>query len=99
MGQSKTKLDEKALPFATISEISAALRSREISCVELTKFFGRRLESLGRQYNALALSLNTASYHVKHVFTRLRVHSREEVEGVLLRLAREGIADRGDGKD
>jgi DNA-binding CsgD family transcriptional regulator len=49
--------------------------------------------------NALALSLNTASYHVKHVFTRLRVHSREEVEGVLLRLAREGIADRGDGKD
>jgi len=38
---------------------------------------------------ALALTFNTASYHVKQVFARLQVHSREEVEGVLLTLARE----------
>ena len=53
----KTKLDESALPFATITQLSAALRSREISSLELTKFFGKRLESLGPTYNALACSL------------------------------------------
>ena len=38
---------------------------------------------------ALALTFNTASYHVKQVFARLQVHNRQEVEDVLLRLARE----------
>ncbi|HEY2816237.1 MAG TPA: helix-turn-helix transcriptional regulator [Casimicrobiaceae bacterium] len=42
---------------------------------------------------SLALTFNTASYHVKQVFARLQVHSREEVEGVLLRLAREAAGD------
>jgi DNA-binding CsgD family transcriptional regulator len=48
----------------------------------------------------LALTLNTASYHVKQVFTRLQIHHRDEVEGVLLRLANERIGPgaRGDGK-
>ena len=45
---------------------------------------------------ALALRLNTASYHVKQVFTRLGVHHRDEVERVLLRLAQGGGAGRGD---
>ncbi|HZS56441.1 MAG TPA: amidase [Bryobacteraceae bacterium] len=53
----KTKIDESALPFATIPEINAALKNREISCSELVKFFGKRLETLGPRYNALACSL------------------------------------------
>lgn len=57
MHKPKTKLDEASLPFATISELSNALRNREISSVELTKFFGNRLEKLGPEYNALACSL------------------------------------------
>jgi DNA-binding CsgD family transcriptional regulator len=44
---------------------------------------------------SLALTFNTASYHVKQVFARLQVHSREEVEDVLLRLAREAAGGRG----
>jgi aspartyl-tRNA(Asn)/glutamyl-tRNA(Gln) amidotransferase subunit A len=53
----KTKLDHATLPFASISELSAALRNREISSLELTEFFGKRLEKLGPDYNALALPL------------------------------------------
>ena len=37
----------------------------------------------------LSLSLNTTNYHVKQVFTRLRVHNRKEVERELLKLAHE----------
>ncbi|MCZ2078095.1 MAG: amidase [Bryobacteraceae bacterium] len=43
--------------FATIGELSAKLRAREFSCVELTRAFCDRLEKLGPRYNALALSL------------------------------------------
>jgi aspartyl-tRNA(Asn)/glutamyl-tRNA(Gln) amidotransferase subunit A len=57
MGKYKTNLDESTLAFATITELGAALRQRQISCVELTKFFGERLEKQGPEYNALALSL------------------------------------------
>jgi aspartyl-tRNA(Asn)/glutamyl-tRNA(Gln) amidotransferase subunit A len=57
MGKHKTTLDESTLSFATIPELSAALRQKQISCVELTKFFGERLEREGPEYNALALSL------------------------------------------
>jgi aspartyl-tRNA(Asn)/glutamyl-tRNA(Gln) amidotransferase subunit A len=53
----KSKLDHSTLPFAGISELNTALRNREISSVELTEFFGKRLETLGPNYNALALSL------------------------------------------
>lgn len=53
----KPKLDESALPFATVSELNRALQAREISARELTKFFVKRLERLGPQYNALACSL------------------------------------------
>jgi DNA-binding CsgD family transcriptional regulator len=42
---------------------------------------------------ALSLSLNTASYHVKQVFARLKVHNRKDVEGALLTLAHDDNAD------
>ncbi|MCU1258337.1 MAG: Amidase [Bryobacterales bacterium] len=43
--------------FATIPELNAKFKTREISAVELTKLFSQRLETLGPQYNALALAL------------------------------------------
>jgi aspartyl-tRNA(Asn)/glutamyl-tRNA(Gln) amidotransferase subunit A len=43
--------------FAGISELSAKLRAKEFSAVELTRAFCDRLERLGPRYNALALSL------------------------------------------
>lgn len=43
--------------FGTISEITAKLRAREFSAVELTRAFLDRLERLGPRYNGLALSL------------------------------------------
>jgi len=57
MSKPENKLDEAAVPFATITELSAALRSRRISSRELTKILGRRLEKIGPHYNALACSL------------------------------------------
>jgi aspartyl-tRNA(Asn)/glutamyl-tRNA(Gln) amidotransferase subunit A len=57
MPKSKINFDENALAFSTIAELGAILRQRQISCVELTKFFGERLETRGPEYNALALSL------------------------------------------
>jgi aspartyl-tRNA(Asn)/glutamyl-tRNA(Gln) amidotransferase subunit A len=53
----KTKLDESTLAFATIPQLNQALKAREISCSELVKYFGKRLETLGPHYNALAFSL------------------------------------------
>jgi DNA-binding CsgD family transcriptional regulator len=47
----------------------------------------------------LGLQLNTASYHVKQVFTRLQVHHRDQIEQVLLRLAHEGIVERRSDDD
>ena len=43
--------------FASISELSAKLRSKEVSAVELTKAFCDRLEKIGPAHNALAHSL------------------------------------------
>ena len=43
--------------FNTIGELSARLRAREFSAVELTRAFCDRLERIGPRYNALALSL------------------------------------------
>ncbi len=44
-------------PFATVPELSAALRRKEFSSRELTKFFLERLENIGPVYNALACPL------------------------------------------
>jgi aspartyl-tRNA(Asn)/glutamyl-tRNA(Gln) amidotransferase subunit A len=43
--------------FASISELSAKLRAKEFSCVELTRAFCDRMERVAPRYNALALSL------------------------------------------
>ncbi|MSV33979.1 MAG: amidase [Bryobacterales bacterium] len=43
--------------FASISELSAKLRAREFSAVELTRAFCDRLEKIGAAHHALALSL------------------------------------------
>ncbi len=43
--------------FAGIAELSRMLRAKEVSSVELTRAFGKRLETLGPRYNALALPL------------------------------------------
>jgi aspartyl-tRNA(Asn)/glutamyl-tRNA(Gln) amidotransferase subunit A len=65
--------------FGTISEISAALRKKEFSTVELTGAFCNRLEKLGPQYNALALSLRDRALRkakeVDHDFKLDRVRS------------------------
>ena len=58
----KPKLDESSLPFATIRELNQALQTRQISSVELTKFFARRLEKYGPSYNALALLLRKPAH-------------------------------------
>jgi DNA-binding CsgD family transcriptional regulator len=49
--------------------------------------------------STLGLRLNTASYHVKQVFTRLHVHNRDEIERVLLRLAHDAIVELGRNDD
>ncbi len=46
------------LYFATITELGAKLRAKQISAVELTRAFTTRLDTLGPRYNALALSLS-----------------------------------------
>ncbi|MGC2661545.1 MAG: amidase [Bryobacteraceae bacterium] len=54
MSTQKNKFDQSTLPFATIEELGAWLRSRDISSAELTRFFSERLEKIGPQFNALA---------------------------------------------
>src|SRR5579862_2353807 len=43
--------------FAGVAELNAKLQAKEITAVDLARTFGRRLESLGPRYNALALPL------------------------------------------
>src|SRR6187551_3063376 len=43
--------------FASIGELSAKLRAKDFSCVELTRAFCDRFERVAPKYNALALSL------------------------------------------
>ncbi len=47
--------------YATISELAARLRSKEFSCVELTRAFCDRLESIGADHHALAHSLRASA--------------------------------------
>ena len=84
MGKSKTKLDEASVPFATVTDLSAALRGHEISSVELTKIFGKRLEKIGPQYNALACSLVKEGHkQAKDADSELkRERFREPVQGI-----------------
>jgi len=45
----------------TLAEARDAVRAKTVSSVELTKAFCDRLEKLGPQHNALALSLRTSA--------------------------------------
>jgi len=47
--------------FMTIGELSARLRAKEFSAVELTRAFCDRLESIGARHNALAHSLRESA--------------------------------------
>src|SRR6202140_2370403 len=47
--------------FASIGELSAGLRAKEFSAVELTRAFCDRLEKTGAAHNALALSLRKSA--------------------------------------
>ena len=47
-------MTDTEIAFSTIDELGALLRARKISSVELTKFFLRRLETLGKRLNAVA---------------------------------------------
>ena len=47
--------------FASIGELSAGLRAKEYSAVELTRAFCDRLERIGAAHNALALSLRKSA--------------------------------------
>jgi len=49
--------------FAGIAELSRMLRAREVTAVELARAFGKRLETLGPRYNALALPLTERAIH------------------------------------
>ncbi|MGA8027562.1 MAG: amidase [Bryobacteraceae bacterium] len=62
MNNPAAKLDNATLPFAGIAELNTALRNREISCSELIKFFCKRLDTLGPEYNALACSLTKQAH-------------------------------------
>lgn len=67
--------------FATISELNAKLRAKELSVHELVRAFSQRLEQLGPRYNALALSFTeTASRLARDVDKELK---RERYRGPL----------------
>jgi aspartyl-tRNA(Asn)/glutamyl-tRNA(Gln) amidotransferase subunit A len=52
---------DDSIYFATITELSARLRKREFSAVELARAFIDRLEKLGPRYNAVALILRESA--------------------------------------
>ncbi|MFM2124399.1 MAG: hypothetical protein RL328_850 [Acidobacteriota bacterium] len=70
--------------FASISEISAKLRAKEFSCVELTRAYCDRFERLAPRYNALALSLrDQALAQARDVDSELkRGRTRGPLQGV-----------------
>ena len=70
--------------FATIGELSARLRAKEFSAVELTKAFCDRLESIGAEHHALAHSLrDTAIKKAKDVDDDLkRDRKRGPLQGI-----------------
>ncbi len=62
--------------FASISELNAKLRAKEITAVELARAFGKRLEALGPSYNALALPLTERAIHQAKVVDDEIKHGR-----------------------
>ena len=67
--------------YAPITELSARLRKKEFSAVELAKAFGDRLATLGPRYNALALPLTEVA--VKRAKTVDEEMKRDRLRGPL----------------
>jgi aspartyl-tRNA(Asn)/glutamyl-tRNA(Gln) amidotransferase subunit A len=65
---------DEQLFWATIPELSAKLKAREIPAVELARAFGKRMEQLGLRYNALALPM-----------TEIAIRKAKEVDAELKR--------------
>ncbi len=61
---------DEQLFWATIPELNAKLKAREVSVVEVARAFGSRMETLGRRYNALALPL-----------TEIAIRKAKDVDG------------------
>src|SRR5262245_35837418 len=70
--------------YSTISELSAKLRAKEVSAVELTQAFCDRLEKIGTEHHALAHSLRgTAIKKAKDVDDDLkRDRTRGPLQGI-----------------
>lgn len=69
--------------FASIAEITAKLRAKEFSAVELTRAFCDRLEKIGPRYNALALSLRESAIHkAKEVDSDLKIQRYRALQGI-----------------
>lgn len=70
--------------FSTITEISARLRAKEFSALELTRAYCDRLEQFGPRFNALALSLReSAIQRAREVDTELkRERYRNPLQGI-----------------
>jgi aspartyl-tRNA(Asn)/glutamyl-tRNA(Gln) amidotransferase subunit A len=72
---------DEQLFWATIPELNAKLKAREISALELARAFGDRMEKLGRRYNALALPMTESAIRkAKEVDSELK---RERFRGPL----------------
>ena len=80
----RTKLDQSAIPFASITELSAALRERQISSLELTKILQKRLEEIGPSYNALACAFGKSVHGAAKDadFSLKRDRSRSPLSGI-----------------
>lgn len=76
MRNPKSKLDESALPYASIPQLHAALLARDIKPSELVRFFTRRLKDLGPSLNAVAtLTTNRAkddAFDIDYAYERGR---------------------------
>jgi aspartyl-tRNA(Asn)/glutamyl-tRNA(Gln) amidotransferase subunit A len=72
---------DQQLFWATIPELNAKLKAREVSAVELAQAFGERIERLGPRYNALALPMTEiAIRRAKNVDSEFK---RERLRGPL----------------
>lgn len=84
MGKPKPGLDESSLPFATIPQLNAALRNRDLKPSELVRFYTRRLKQFGPIYNALAcLTTDRAKDDASDIdYTFEKQRSRGMLEGI-----------------
>src|SRR6202041_3256870 len=69
--------------FATIGELTAKLRAREFSAVELTRAYCDRLEQIGPRYNALALGLRAQALRkAKDADFELKLQRYRPLQGI-----------------